>query len=314
VLLPNVQDLPVPVDWETADGSAVASSDYVDSSGTLTFAPGETSKTITVPVIGDTRYEPDETFVVNLTGATNAIILENQSVATIYNDDLAPYLTIDDVSVLEGNSGTRLATFTVTLNRGGTETVTVDFATADGTAAPGSDYQATSGTLIFNPGETSKTITVLINGDTSIEPDETFSVNLSNATGAIIDGYGQGVGTITNDDTSQPKLSISDVSRKEGRKGKTAFTFTVTLSAPSNVPVTVSFATADGTAKVSGSDYYAKSGSLTFQPGQTSKTITIYVRGDRTKEADETFFVNLSAPTNAVIEDGVGLGTIQNDD
>lgn len=314
VLLPNAQDLPVTVDWETADGSAVAGSDYVASGGTLTFAPGDYSKTITVAVIGDTIYEPDETFVVNLTGATNAIILESQSLATIYNDDSAPWLTINDVSVLEGNSGTALATFTVTLNGGGTETITVDFATADGTATAGSDYQAASGTLIFNPGETSKSIAVLIYGDTTIEPDETFIVNLSNPTGAIIDGYGQGVGTIANDDIPLPALSITDVSRNEGHKGKTGFTFTVTLSQPSTQTVRVNFATADGTATVSNSDYTAKNGTLTFQPGQTSKTITVSVRGDKKAEADETFFVNLSSAQNALFGDGQGVGTIVNDD
>jgi hypothetical protein len=122
------------------------------------------------------------------------------------------------------------------------------------------------------------------------------------------------VGTIVNDDIELPKLRIGDVTKKEGRKGTTSFTFTVTLSGPSTVPVTVSYATSDGTAKVSNGDYVAASGTLTFAPGETSKTITISVKGDRKREADETFLVNLLSASNALIADGQGVGTIRNDD
>jgi hypothetical protein len=224
-----------------------------------------------------------------------------------------PGLRIDDVAVTEGNSGTQTATFTVTRVGDSEQTATVDFATDDFTATAGSDYQAASGTLTFAPGETSKTIDVLVTGDTLFETEEVFAVSLSNAVGAaIVDG--QGFGTIANDDAAQPALSITDVTKNEGRKGKTSFTFTITLSAPSTQTVTVQFATADGTARVSDSDYSAKSGTLTFQSGQTSKTVTISVRGDRKAEPDETFFVNLSSATGATIDDGQGVGTIRNDD
>jgi hypothetical protein len=104
------------------------------------------------------------------------------------------------------------------------------------------------------------------------------------------------------------------VSKKEGRKGTTYFTFTVTLSAPSTVPVTVNWATADGTAKASGGDYVAASGTLTFAPGETRKTISIAVKGDRGKEANEAFFLRLLTAANALIDDGQGVGTIINDD
>lgn len=224
-----------------------------------------------------------------------------------------PTIATSDVSITEGNTGTRSANIIVTLSAASNEPVTVDFATADGTAAAGSDYQAASGTLTFVPGETSKSIQVLVNGDTVFEPNETFVVNLTNPNGATI-GDGQGVGTIVNDDTNQPTLGITDVTKFEGHKGKTSFTFTVRLSAPSTQTVTVFFATADGTATVSGRDYTANSGTLTFQPGQTSKTITVTVRGDKMAELDETFFVNLSSATGATIDDGQGVGTILNDD
>src|SRR5262249_19644644 len=153
-------------------------------------------------------------------------------------------------------------------------------------------------------------IAVTVLSDTVVEANETFAVNLSNPRVATI-ADGSGVGTIVNDDFA---LRISDVSKTEGRRGTTWFTFVVTLSAPASVPVTANFATADGTARVSDRDYVAASGTLTFAPGETSKTISIAVLGDAKKEADETFFLNLSGAVNALIEDGQGLGTILNDD
>ena len=304
----------VTVNFATADGTATAGSDYVAASGTLTFNPGDTSKTLTVLVNGDTVVEPDETFFVNLSAPTNATIAVSQGVGTILNDDVAvPTLSINNVSVTEGNTGTVNAVFTVTLSASSAQTVTVNFATADGTATAGSDYVAASGTLTFNPGDTSKTLTVLVNGDTVVEPDETFFVNLSAPTNATI-AVSQGVGTILNDDVAPtPTLSINNVSVTEGNTGTVNAVFTVTLSASSAQTVTVAFATANGTA-TAGSDYQAVSGTLTFIAGETSKTITVRVRGDTVVEPDETFFVNLSAPTNATISVGQGLGTILNDD
>ena len=156
------------------------------------------------------------------------------------------------------------AVFTVSLSALSTTPVTVNYATADGTATAGSDYQSMSGTLTFAPGETSKTITVQVIGDRLAEPNETFTVNLRNPTNANI-GNGQGVGTILDD---EPRISISDVSKKEGRTGQTTlFTFTVTLSAAYDQPVTMLFRTVDGTATTSDHDYVAQTGTLTFNPG-----------------------------------------------
>jgi hypothetical protein len=104
------------------------------------------------------------------------------------------------------------------------------------------------------------------------------------------------------------------VSRSEGNSGTALFTFTVTLSMACDLPVTVHYATADGTAKVSDNDYVSTSGTLTFAPGQTSKTTTVQVKGDKKKESNETFFVNLSGAVNALLEDDQGLGTILGDD
>src|SRR5262249_24472475 len=161
-------------------------------------------------------------------------------------------------------------------------------------ATAGSDYQATSGTLTFATGQTSQTVSVLVNGDRLPEPDESFVVNLSNPTNATI-ADGQGLGTIRDD---EPRLSIGGETRSGGNSGTKPFDFTVTLSAAYDQPVTVNYARADGTATAP-SDYTAASGTLTFAPGQRSKTVTILVKGDRVAESDETFFVNLSNPTNA---------------
>jgi uncharacterized repeat protein (TIGR01451 family) len=222
-----------------------------------------------------------------------------------------PELTINDVTVTEGNSGTVNATFTVSLSSVSAQTVTVNFTTADGTAAAGSDYQTNSGMVTFNPGETSKPITVLVNGDTLDEASETFFVNLSVPVNAVLlDSQGQG--TITDNDPA-PTISITDVSNFEGDSGTTAFSFDVTLSTPSGQTVTVNYATADNSATAP-SDYQSTSGTLTFNPSVTTQTVTVQVNGDTTFEPDETFFVNLSGATNATILDSQGQGAINNDE
>ena len=191
----------VTVNYFTADGTATAPSDYTAIPNTvLTFAPGETTKSVTVLVNGDTTPEANETFTVNLATPTNATIATAQGIGTIVNDDAAlPSLTINDVRVVEGNSGTVNAVFTVTLSAAATTPVSVAYATANGTATAGSDYVATNGTLNFAVGQTTQTITVVVNGDLIKEANETFFVNLSNASGATI-ADNQGVGIIIDND------------------------------------------------------------------------------------------------------------------
>ncbi|HEY1379633.1 MAG TPA: Calx-beta domain-containing protein [Gemmataceae bacterium] len=223
-----------------------------------------------------------------------------------------PSISVTDApAVTEGNTGTRTATFTVTLSAPSTQPVTVAYATGNGTATAGGDYQAASGTLTFAPGETTKTITVPVLGDRLGEANETFVVNLSSPTNAIITD-GQGAGTILDD---EPRVSIGDVTKLEGRNGKTSFVFTVTLSAAYDQAVTVSFRTANGTATTSNGDYTAKAGTLTFAPGQTAKTITIEVKGDNKRESNEAFYLDLFGNgSNSVLSKSRGLGTILNDD
>ena len=223
-----------------------------------------------------------------------------------------PALSVGDATVTEGEAGTVNAVFTVTLSRASTGTVTVGYATnASGIAVAGRDFNAASGTLTFLPGETSKQISVAARGDAIDEYDETFTVDLSGASNASV-ADGQGLGTIVDNDAA-PTLVISNVTNGEGRRGSTSFDFVVSLSAASEKDVSVNFATANGTA-TAGADYVGRSGTLNFVAGQTSQVVRISVLGDRTREASETFFVNLSGANNTVIGDAQGLGTILDDD
>ncbi len=321
-------DAPVSVNLSTVEGdtdfpywgyygyyegppSATSNVDFQAAAATLTFAPGETVKTIPIAINGDRLGEPDEYFSVNLgTSPSGATIDGAHAVGIIVNDE--PYASIGGGGiVVEGNSGTKAMTFTVTLSAPSDAPVTVDFATADGSATTASgDYQAKTDTLTFGIGQTSKTITVLVNGDRLGEYDEYFYVNLTGATGALISN-GTGYGTIQDD---EPRLSINSVSLKEGQSGTSLMTFTVTLSAAYDQTVTVNYATHDSSA-TAGSDYVAASGTLTFAPGQTTKTFTVSIKGDKQKEANESFYVLLSgASSNALIYNAYGWGTILNDD
>jgi len=226
-----------------------------------------------------------------------------------------PEITINDVTLAEGDSGQKSVDFTVTLSApNNTQTVKVDFATADGTATAGSDYQSISGTVTFNPGQTTKPITVTAIGDRTTESNEIFFVNLTNSSNAVIlDPQGQG--TITDDDVL-PTLTINDVSENEGNGGITTFHFVVGLSSPALTGgVGFDIATQDQTATVADSDYVARiSTAQTIPSGQQTYAFDVTVNGDTNIEPDESFFVNVTNVSGATIGDGQGLGTIQNDD
>jgi hypothetical protein len=278
----------------------------------LTFPPASTRQTITVEVLGDLLDENDETFFVNLSNLSGATFEDSQGRGTITDDDPPPALTIDDVTVAEGNAGTVEAVFTVSLSAASGLPVTVDYSTADGSAtAADVDYLSTAGSLNFPPGTISQTLNVTINGDTVVEENETVLVNLSNATSATM-GDNQGTGTILNDD--ELTISIGDVTVTEGNGGAVDAVFVVALSAASDQPVTVEYATTDDTA-TAGLDYVAISpATLTFGIGMITRPITITIYSDLLDELDETFFVNLSNPSSGTIFDGQGLGTITDDD
>jgi hypothetical protein len=258
---------------------------------------------------------------VNVTNVIGATVADSEGAGTIQNDDL-PSLSINDVSLTEGNSGTKTFSFNISLSTAApTGGVTFDIATADDTATGAdNDYVARSLTGQTIPsGSSTYTFDVAVNGDLAIEANETFFVNVSNVSGAtVIDA--QGVGTIQNDDS--PALSINDISQAETNSGATTFTFTVTSSLPAPAGgITFDIATADGTAQDDNpaseeNDYLAKSlTSQTIAAGDSTYTFAVAVNGDTLVESNETFFVNLSnVSANATVSDGQGQGTIQNDD
>lgn len=190
----------VTVSYATSNGTATAGQDYTAASGTLTFGPGVTSQTFSVPITNDTIDEPNETVNLTLSNPSAATLGLAAAVLTIADDDATPAITINDMAQNEGNAGTTNMTFTVMLSNPSSVPITVDFATADGTATAGSDYTATSGTLTFTPGVTTQTINVPIIGDATVEPNETFFVNLFNTSAGATIGDNQGQGTITNED------------------------------------------------------------------------------------------------------------------
>ncbi len=320
VTLSAVSGNMVTLNYGTTDGTATAPADYQSTSGQLIVNPGDLTKTITVPINGDTLDEANETFLVSLSSATNGVLIDNQGQGTITDNDPTPSLSINDASVAEGDAGATPVTFSVTLSAASGRTVTVNYVTADGTADAGTDYAATSGTLSFNPGELTKQIPVTINGDTTFEPNETFFLNLTVPGNATISDS-QGQATITNDDAAPPtsNITIDDPSVAEGDAGTKTFDFTVSLSIPSVTTVTVDYATAS-TAPASGiatagTDYVTATGTITFDPGQTSKPVSITINGDKLVEPNEIFFVNLTnASPGSTITDSEGAGTIINDD
>lgn len=323
-----VQGADVTFDIATADGSAQDNNpaasedgDYVAKFLTNQIIPaGQQKFTFTVTINADTAIETDETFFVNVMNVSGATLTDGQGQGTIQNDDI-PTLSINDVSLAEGDSGPNVFTFTVNLSANAPAPVKFDIATAEGTAqtSEDNDYIGRKATAQVIPaGQSTYTFDVTVNGDMDIEKNETFVVNVSNVTGAFV-ADGQGIGTIQNDDT--PSLNLTDVTAAETDAGTTTLTFTVTSTLPAPPDgITFDIATADGTAHdgdpvTEDNDYVAKNLTGQIIPfGQNQYTFDVTVNGDVLVEADETFFVNISNVTNATVSDSQGLGRIQNDD
>jgi subtilisin family serine protease len=286
----------VTVAFATADGTAGAG-DYGSTSGTLTFAPSATLQTISINVHGDLVAESPETFAVNLSSPTNAMLGDAQGVATIVDDDgtISPSLFVPGPSVAPGS------TFAVSVANGPanpadwvafTRTGAADAEFIDWTYLNGTKVRPASGlssaTLQFVAPATVGTYEFRLYSNNSYTRLASRPLLVS----------------------MQPMLSINNVNVAEGNSGTTAATFTVTL-APANPThtVTVAFATADFTA-LAPSDYTAASGTLVFAPSQTTQTISVSVNGDTTQEFGEAFFVNLWSPVNADLADAQGMATI----
>jgi PKD repeat protein len=286
-----------------------------DSDGTIAsrswdFGDGTTS-TATNP---SKTYANAGTYPVTLTVTDNGGLSSQatQSVTVVAAPPTTVSLSVADMAIKEGNSGTKTLAFKVALSAVSSGNVTYDIATSDGSATAGSDYVANSLSGQTIPaGSLSKSFAVTINGDKTVEPDETFFVNLGNVSGALV-ADGQAIGTIQNDDV--PGLSIGDVSVIEGNSGTTLATFTISLSSALPNDVTYNITTANGTAVAPG-DYLASSlAGQVIPAGQLSKTFSVVVNGDTTVEPNERFRVIVGNVIGAAVTRGVAYGTIVNDD
>jgi hypothetical protein len=284
----------VTVNYQTFAVTAISGVDFQPVSGSLTFAPGVTSQTVSVSVIGDVLDEPDETFRIGLSNSVNAAISVSSSppLVRILDDDPSPVISVNDVGVIEGSTGTTDAVFTLHLSARSAHQISVNFATAAGTATAGVDYQSANGTVIFNAGEISKTVTVLVNGDMEDELLETFFLNLSGPVNATI-GDSQGVATIGTANSAGVRFSAATYNALESDH---AVQITVTRSGDTSGAISVDYSTFDGSASER-SDYTPALGSFDFGAAEISKTFIVLLNEDAFLEGNETVNLRLSNPT-----------------
>jgi hypothetical protein len=300
----------VAVDYATGDGTASAGADYLAASGTLTWNPGELVKTVSITVYGDVLDEEDEDFYVHLSHPVHAALDNDRGMGVISDDDTA-VLYIGSAVVVEGDAGAVSVAVPVTLTLPSSRPITVSYTTYDLDAAAGSDYAVMQGVLTLAPGEVSALIAPQVLGDVLDEEDEIFGLHLGKGADTVL-GAEKGLVSILDDD-DPPVVSIEDATAPEGDSGITDMAFDVALSAPSGRPVTVTCVAAPGDA-AAGVDYEPISSTLAFEPGETAQTFTVSILGDVQYEGDETLTVTLSAPVHATVGDGLGVGTIIDDD
>ncbi|MFZ6820127.1 retention module-containing protein, partial [Undibacterium sp. Ji22W] len=311
VVLSEASPASVLVNFNTANGSAVAGSDFTATSGSVTFAPGETSKTITVNIADDRIFEGSEVFQVNLSTPTNAT-LGNSSASIAIRDDGSGTGGLDDdrlvvasVSSPSAGEGQSLI-FTVNLSGTSTTATPVAVAFSANTAALGIDTGAQEfsvdggvtwtvlGANVSVPaGASTFLVRILTIADGLLEGNETINLAANtpqNASPVV------GLGTIV--DAAVPAVSISGPAEVNETTGTA--TYTITLSGTSVAPISVSYGTTNGTA-ISGTDFLASNGIVNFAPGETSKTVTVAINSDTVFEGRENFQINLSSPTNAIL-------------
>ncbi len=287
VVLSGKDSRPRTFAFTTGDGTATAGEDYEAATGTISFAPGDLRKNITVPIRDDLETEPTETFHVRLTGAD---LSDLEATGTILDDDGKLTVSIYDEQASEGD-GSLL--FPVRLSRPSSRLVTVQFASSDETAEEGSDYVSSQGIVIFQRGSTEGKIRIQILEDSEVEADETFQVTLSSARHAEI-AQETGTGTILDND-GNPTVSVQNV-----MVSPRAAIFDMHLSKPSPLPILISYATEDGSA-YAGEDYEPVAGQVTFAPGEVSKIIEVkLLSGERIWEA-KTFSLILLSAINAEV-------------
>ncbi len=307
--VPSATD--VTVTWSTADDTAMAGDDYDGTGGELLFPAGETLVPQAIPVVDDADEESDETFTISLSDPVGATTNGIDATATIHDDDTPP-VTITapaDRSVVEGGTGTTtLAPVTLLFDRPAPSAAELTWALTPLTATAGADYTAGGGTAAIAAGDTSVTLPVEIRGDALDELNERVAVDLVDVSGnAVLGADTRTVVTITDDDAA-PTLAIGDVSASEGDP----LSFTVSLSAPSSRPVSVSYTTTRSTTVAA--DHPTVSGTAAIPAGSTTATITVATTEDVIDELDEAFFVNLSGAVNATIADNRATGTIVDED
>ena len=296
----------------TTGGTATSGTDYTGGVATVVIPAGATTATITINPSVDGTVEADETVILTVAAGTGYTVgAAPSATGTILNDDV-PSATIAVSPAAVAEDGAPNLVYTVTLNQASSSALSVNFALS-GTAANGTDFAAIASPLVIPAGNTTGTITVNPTADATIEADETVILTLSAGTGYTVGVPASATGSILNDDL--PNLVINDVTANEGNAGITNFTFTVSLSAPAGPGgVTFDIATANGSA-TAGVDYVASSlTSQTIPAGSSTYTFTVLVNGETLNEPSETFFVNVTNVTNAVVVDGQGVGTIVNDD
>lgn len=322
-------------DWSvTGTGSSPANAeDFIDNElpcGTVFFAAGQNSQTITISVAGDRMIEASEGFTVTLSSPfTNTMITTACASSVIQNDDILPAtleIAASTPSCSEGNNGSTPFTFTVTRSGNTAIAASAAWSVTGGGSDPtnAADFLGNvfpSGTVAFAAGQTSQTITIHIASDRSIEASEGFTVTLSTPSTNTTITTAQASGVIQNDDIAPATLALaaSTTSRAEGNSGSTAFTFTVIRSGNSAIAASAAWSvTGNGSNPANAADFLGNvlpSGTVAFAAGQTSQSITVKVAGDRTVEASEGFTVALSAPSpNTTITTAQANGLIQNDD
>jgi hypothetical protein len=290
----------ITVNYATSDVTAKAPADYTSTSGTLVFNDGETSKSINIPIVDNKVPEGTHYFTISLSNPTGGAALGNITKAELsIQDNDYPTISISDVSQAEGDSGTSAFTFTVTSSDAITNNVSLNYTTADGTAKAGTDYQTKSGIVTIPAGQKTGTLTIMVQGNKTPEPDKTFFVNLADP-GDVIIAKGQATGTILNDDGVPPASLEFSQANYSVNEGLGALTLTVTRTGDASSAASVDYVTVDGTATQK-ADFEYTAGTLTFAPGETSKTISVLLNEDAIVEGNENFSVSLSSPTNAVL-------------
>lgn len=291
------------VTYASTNGTGIAPGDYGAVSGTLTFAVGETVKTISVSTVDDALAEANETIAINLSAPTNGATQGVSSGTGTINDNDSASLSIGNAAITEGGS----LSFTVTRSSNTSSVVSANYASASGTAVSGSDFTAASGTVSFAANQTTATLSIATLNDTALEAAETMTVTLSGPSSGANITNATGTGTINDNDAA---LAIANASVTEGG----ALAFTVTRSGTITTAVSASYSTTSGTA-TSGGDFNAATGMVSFAANQTTATINVTTIDDTVVETAETMSVTLSSPSaDTAITTATGTGTINDND